>query len=64
MLNAVSLHTDQENLTEALAHDVKQAGYGLFCYTINDAARAREILAWGVDGFCTDRIDVIGAGFS
>ena len=29
-----------------------------------EPARARDILAWGVDGFCTDRIDLIGPGFA
>jgi len=58
-LDAVALHTNHKNLTPALAQAVKQAGYGLFCYTVNDPVRAREILSWGVDGFCTDRIDLI-----
>jgi glycerophosphoryl diester phosphodiesterase len=63
-LNAVALHTNHKNLTRELASAVKDAGYGLFCYTVNDPARAREILSWGVDAFCTDRIDLIGPDFS
>ncbi len=63
-LGCVSLHTDHETLTPELACAVKDAGYWLFCYTVNDPARAREILAWGVDALCTDRIDLIGAGFA
>lgn len=63
-LGAVAIHTDQKVLTEAQAGDIKAAGLGLFCYTVNDPARAHELLAWGVDGFCTDRIDVIGADFA
>ncbi|MBV8667305.1 MAG: glycerophosphodiester phosphodiesterase [Burkholderiaceae bacterium] len=63
-LHAVALHTNQKHLTLELAQAVKAAGYGLFCYTVNDAVRARELLAWGVDGFCTDRIDLIGAQFA
>jgi len=59
-LEAVALHTNHKNLTPALAQAVKQAGYGLFCYTVNEPARAEEIRSWGVDGFCTDRIDLIG----
>jgi glycerophosphoryl diester phosphodiesterase len=59
-LEAVAIHTNQKNLTAALAAQVKQAGFGLFCYTVNDPVRAREILAWGVDAMCTDRIDLIG----
>jgi glycerophosphoryl diester phosphodiesterase len=63
-LGAVALHTNQRKLTRAQAQAVKQAGFGLFCYTVNSAARARKILSWGVDGFCTDRIDLIGPDFA
>lgn len=59
-LDAVAIHTNQKHLTPALARQVKDAGFGLFCYTVNDPARAREIMGWGVDGLCTDRIDLIG----
>lgn len=57
-LGAMALHTNHRHLTLPLAQSVKQAGYGLFCYTVNDPARAREIMEWGVDAFCTDRIDL------
>ena len=46
----------------ALAREVKLAGFGLFCYTVNQPVRARELLSWGVDGFCTDRIDLFAPG--
>ncbi|MES2317693.1 MAG: glycerophosphodiester phosphodiesterase [Pseudomonadota bacterium] len=59
-LGAVAIHTNQKHLTAALAGQVKAAGFGLFCYTVNDPARARDIVGWGVDGMCTDRIDLIG----
>lgn len=62
-LGAVALHTNHKNLSAAQARAVKDAGYGLFCYTVNDPARARELLFWGVDAFCTDRIDLIGPDF-
>ncbi|MFT5532734.1 MAG: glycerophosphoryl diester phosphodiesterase [Burkholderiaceae bacterium] len=63
-LTAMALHTDHKNLTAAKAAAVKKAGFGLFCYTVNTTERARELLSWGVDGFCTDRIDLIGPGFA
>lgn len=62
-LGAMAVHANQKNLTARLAQDITQAGFGLFCYTVNDAARARTLLSWGVDGFCTDRIDLIGPDF-
>ncbi|MES2935139.1 MAG: glycerophosphodiester phosphodiesterase [Pseudomonadota bacterium] len=62
-LGAIALHTNHLNLTEELARAVKDAGFGLFCYTVNSTERAKQLLAWGVDGFCTDQIDLIGPHF-
>lgn len=58
-LGVVAIHCDHQQLTHALALAVKGEGLGLFCYTVNTPERASELLAWGVDGFCTDRIDII-----
>jgi glycerophosphoryl diester phosphodiesterase len=63
-VGAIALHTNHKNLTPAQAKAVKDAGFGLFCYTVDDPVRAREILSWGVDAFCTDRIDLIGPDFA
>jgi len=60
----VALHTNQRHLTASLAAAVKDAGIWLFCYTVNEPGRARELLGWGVDAFCTDRIDLIGPDFA
>ena len=57
-LGAVALHVQESKLTETLAQAVKAAGYGLFCYTVNDPGRAATLLSWGVDAFCTDRLDL------
>lgn len=57
-VDAVALHLNQRHLSPDQARDVKQAGFGLFGYTVNTPARASELLAWGVDAFCTDRIDL------
>jgi len=62
-LGCVSLHTNHKHLDAALAQAIKSAGYWLFCYTVNTPQRAREILSWGVDAFCTDRLDLIGPDF-
>lgn len=59
-LQVVAVHTSHKWLTPVLARQVKDAGFGLFCYTVNEAARARAIMAWGVDALCTDRLDLIG----
>lgn len=60
ILGAQALHVDHTRLTERRVRAVKEHGYGLFCYTVNSPRRAQELLDWGVDAFCTDRIDLIG----
>lgn len=62
-LGAVALHTNQKHLTDQQAQSIKQAGLGLFCYTVNERERADQLLAMGVDAFCTDRIDLIGPAY-
>lgn len=63
-LGAVAIDTNHQHLSAKQAHAIKRAGFGLFCYTLNDPERAREVLSWGVDAICTDRIDLLGAHFA
>ena len=58
-LEVVAIHCDHATLTREQVAAIKAQGYGVFCYTVNTQARADELLGWGVDGFCTDRIDII-----
>ena len=59
-LQCVSLHCNHRAVDAALVAEVKAAGYWMLCYTVNDPDRAEQLLAWGVDAICTDRIDLIG----
>jgi glycerophosphoryl diester phosphodiesterase len=63
-LECVALHTSYRKLDEDTAHAIKAAGYGLFVYTVNDAAAAHAVFAMGVDALCTDRLDLIGPHFA
>lgn len=63
-VGAMALHTNYKNLREEQAKAIKDAGFGLFCYTVDDPEIARRLLDWGVDAFCTDRVDLIGADFA
>jgi glycerophosphoryl diester phosphodiesterase len=63
-VSAVALHTNHKNLKEEQAKAIKDAGFGLFCYTVNDPDIAQRLLDWGVDAFCTDRVDLIAADFA
>lgn len=57
-LEAVSLNINHKHLTADLAREIKEAGYLLFVYTVNDVARAKELFEMGVDALCTDRLDL------
>ncbi|MGU7783938.1 glycerophosphodiester phosphodiesterase [Burkholderia sp. PU8-34] len=59
-LGCVSLHADHRSLDEPLVHAIKAAGLRILVYTVNDLARAQQLVRWGVDAICTDRIDLIG----
>lgn len=60
-LDAIALHTNHKKLTHKLAETIKGGGFGLLCYTVNKLARAEELVSWGVDAICTDKIDQISA---
>jgi glycerophosphoryl diester phosphodiesterase len=62
-LGASALHVNARFLTPDQAVAVKDAGYGLFCYTVNEPDQAHALRAIGVDAICTDRLDLIGAHF-
>ncbi|MCP3718598.1 glycerophosphodiester phosphodiesterase [Paraburkholderia sp. CNPSo 3281] len=59
-LECVSLHASYRHLDEALVERIKSAGLFILAYTVNDLERARQLVSWGVDTVCTDRIDLIG----
>ncbi len=62
-LDAVAMDVSYRQLRPDQVDAVKQAGYGLFCYTVNDIALAKKLKSWGVDAICTDRIDLFRPDF-
>jgi len=56
---AVGVTTNGTKLASARAREVKQAGFALSVYTINDATEARALVSMGVDCIITDAPDVI-----
>lgn len=62
-LAVLAIHLNQQYLTQAQVRLLKDAGYGVFCYTVNQVERAQELLRWGIDGFCTDRLDLFPSDF-
>jgi len=57
-LSAVALHTNVHHLTQEQAIEIKKLGYGLFVYTVNTLEDSERVLAWGVDSFCTDQLEM------
>lgn len=62
-LACVSLHCDHRHVTADLVRRVHAAGRRLMCYTVNDIARAEELIAWGVDGIFTDQLEAMARQF-
>lgn len=62
-LGCVSLHCDYRLLLPQQARAVREAGYWLLCYTVNDPALVRVLFDWGVDAVVTDRLDLIAPDF-
>ncbi len=56
---AVSLHCDHSRLSADRLHDIVAASVPVLCYTVNDAARAAALVAAGVSGLFTDRLDLL-----
>lgn len=57
--DAISLHCDHSRLSADRLRDIVAAGVPLLCYTVNDAARAAALIAAGVSGLFTDRLDLL-----
>lgn len=53
-LNLNDAYTDQ-----ALVRAIRQAGYTVAVWTVNDAERARELLDWGCNAIFTDKVTTI-----
>ena len=53
-LGCVSIHCAEQGLGEGEVRRLRAAGYAVVVYTVNDPARARELLSWGVDSLISD----------
>lgn len=56
-LGAATLNLDHRPLDRAKTALARAAGRPVLCYTVNDAARARQLFDWGVSAVFTDRPD-------
>lgn len=59
-IDAIALDINHQHLTERMVQQAHAAGYAVLCYTVNDAARAAELVRWGVVSLITDRLELFG----
>jgi len=55
-LDAVSLHCHHEKISREQLARFHDRGYRVLTYTVNDPARAAQLLEWGIDGIFTDNL--------
>lgn len=58
-LGCATVNTDQRHLTRELISEIGAAGYPVLAYTVNEAARARQLFGWGVTSVFSDTPDII-----
>jgi glycerophosphoryl diester phosphodiesterase len=61
-LDCVAVITHHTLMDAALMEQIHHRGWRALVYTVNDAARALELLALGIDGMVTDAMDRLGLG--
>ncbi len=59
-LGCVALNINHRDASRELIDAVHAAGYRIAAWTINDPARARLLLSWGLDALFTDALAEIG----
>jgi glycerophosphoryl diester phosphodiesterase len=63
-LGCVSIHVEQRRLRPGIVAEIRESNYSVLAYTVNDPARARELLACGVTSVFSDVPHKILAGLS
>lgn len=63
-LGCIAVHCDHQKLTAEKAKAIREGGYALLCWTVNDPADARRLLEWGADCLVTDALRTIDPDFA
>jgi glycerophosphoryl diester phosphodiesterase len=61
-IDCVAIITNHKLMNAELLQQIHGAGRRGLVYTVNDAARADELIALGIDGIVTDAVDRLGPG--
>jgi glycerophosphoryl diester phosphodiesterase len=57
-----SIHANHRRLAPTIVAEIRESGYCLLAYTVNEPARARVLLNWGVTSVISDVPHIILAG--
>lgn len=57
--NSNIVNIEETKLTQARVIEIKNAGYALNVWTVNNQLRANQLANWGVDGVFTDKADTL-----
>ena len=52
--DAFSIHQDKRHIDQLLLQGLKESGIPVFCYTVNDPIRMKELSGWGITGIFSD----------
>ncbi len=58
-LGCIALHAPEEGTSSERIARFQAAGYAVLVWTVNDMARAQQLLDWGVNGVITDALDSV-----
>jgi glycerophosphoryl diester phosphodiesterase len=58
-LGCIALDLKHTLLTRERVDEIHTAGLRVATWTVNDPARAQQLIAWGADTVITDAVDVI-----
>lgn len=62
-LEAVSLHTNQRRVSRAEVERLREEGYRVLLYTVDEPERAEALFGWGVDAVFTDNLRAFAQHF-
>jgi glycerophosphoryl diester phosphodiesterase len=63
-LGCATIHANHQRLQPTMVATIRDAGYPLLAFTVNDAARARTLFDWGVTSVFSDAPDIILAAIA
>ena len=58
-LGCMGLNLNDRFVNQALVQNIRNAGYTVAVWTVNEAERVRELLEWGCNGVFTDKVTTI-----